>query len=31
MSITFITVGYGDYYPVTWTGRVASVVTAVVG
>ena len=31
MSITFLTVGYGDYFPVTWTGRVAAVGTVIIG
>ena len=31
MAITFFTVGYGDYFPVTWTGRATVVITVIFG
>ena len=29
--ITFLTVGYGDYYPVTHQGRIINIITAIGG
>jgi hypothetical protein len=31
LSITFLTVGYGDYYPLTYPGRIIAVLTTILG
>jgi hypothetical protein len=31
LLITFLTVGYGEYYPVTFTGRVVAILTVIIG
>ena len=31
LLITFLTVGYGEYYPVTFVGRVVAILTVIIG